>query len=230
MDILAPIETRRDDTPLASPAGIDPLDLSTIASTLKSIVNEMGDVLARSAHSTIVREAMDLATCLADAEGRVVAQAELNPIHLNSTATALREAYRKLDIGSIGPDDALITNNPYEMGQHLNDFILFVPVFCAGRRVGWSGTICHHLDIGGGIAGANANATELFHEGLVIPMMRIDMARDLCGGPFERFLAANLRLPDPVMGDFRAQQAAALRGRALLQAVIARYGDNRVER
>ena len=47
--------------------------------------------------------------------------------------------------------------------------------------------------------------------------MRIDVDKDLGDGPVEQIIASNVRLPETVIGDFHAQIAACLRGRALLE-------------
>ena len=62
----------------------------------------------------------------------------------------------------------MILNGPYSGGQHLNDIIVFTPIFVWDALVGWAGSTAHHLDIGGGSVGVNATAADLIAEGLVI--------------------------------------------------------------
>lgn len=203
---------------------IDPADFNVLTNAFRSIAAEMGDIMLRSAHSSIVREAKDCSTCLTDAGGRTVAQSEMIPVHMNSLAAAFDYARRKYDITTLTPEEAIITNNPYENGQHLNDIILLLPVFHEGELCAFTGSICHHLEVGGAVAGSNVNATEIYHEGIVLPTMRINVERDLYDGPVEQILAANVRLPDIVIGDFHAQLSSVLRGRTLMQELIARHG------
>src|SRR5690606_21221104 len=141
-----------------------------------------------------------------------------------SLSSAMDYARKAYDLSSLRPGEALITNNPYENGQHLNDIIVMMPVFHEGHRVAFAGTVCHHLEVGGSVAGSNVNATELYHEGLVLPLMRVDLARDLEGGPVSQILASNVRIPDVVMGDFHAQISAIKRGGELIGALFERYG------
>jgi N-methylhydantoinase B len=203
---------------------IDPADFNVITGAFKSIAQEMQDILLRSAYSSIVREAKDCSTCVMDATVRTVAQAEAIPIHMNSLAAVVPAIRAKYDLENLRPNDAFITNNPYENGQHLNDIIFILPVFHDDRLVAFTGTICHHLELGGAVAGSNANATDLYQEGLILPTMRIDLERDLNDGPVEQIIAANVRLPDIIIGDFHAQISAAIRGRGLMQELITRYG------
>ncbi|MGD9942014.1 MAG: hydantoinase B/oxoprolinase family protein [Burkholderiaceae bacterium] len=208
---------------------IDPADLNIIGTTLSSIAAEMGDVIQRAAYSTIVREARDYSTCITDAQGRMVAQSELIAVHMNSLAAAMDHARRKYDFSTLVPGEALITNNPYENGQHLNDVIIVLPVFHEERLAAFVGVICHHLELGGSVAGSNVHATELYHEGLILPTMRVGLKRDLQGGPIEQILSANVRIPQIVIGDFRAQVSALERGEVLVQALLHRHGMALVE-
>jgi len=203
---------------------IDPADFNIIAGAFKAVAQEMQDILLRSAYSSIVREAKDCSTCVMDATARTVAQAEAIPIHMNSLAAAVPFIRAKFGLENLRPNDAFITNNPYENGQHLNDIIFILPVFHDGRLAAFTGTICHHLEMGGAVAGSNANATDLYQEGLILPTMRIDLERDLGDGPVEQMIAANVRLPDIVIGDFHAQISAAIRGRGLMREMIDRHG------
>ncbi len=203
---------------------IDPADFNVITGAFKSVAQEMQDILLRSAYSSIVREAKDCSTCVMDATARTVAQAEAIPIHMNSLAAVVPAIRAKYDLQNLRPNDAFITNNPYEKGQHLNDIIFILPVFHDGRLAAFTGTICHHLELGGTVAGSNANATDLYQEGLILLIMRIDMERDLDDGPVERMIAANVRLPDIIIGDFHAQISAAIRGRGLIGELIDRHG------
>ncbi|MGE0800127.1 MAG: hydantoinase B/oxoprolinase family protein [Lautropia sp.] len=207
---------------------IDAADFNILSGRLLAIAAEMGDVIQRAAYSTIVRESKDYSTCITDRDGRMVAQSELIAMHMNSLASAMSYAAEQIDLDELRPGEALITNNPYQNGQHLNDIIIMLPVFHGGERVAFAGTVCHHLEVGGSVAGSNVNATELFHEGLILPLMRVDMARDLEDGPVFQILAENVRLPSIVVGDFRAQLSALRRGHDLLVESFDRYGAARM--
>ena len=203
---------------------LDPADFNVITGAFKSVAAEMGDIMLRAAYSSIVREAKDCSTCVMDADAKTVAQAEMIPIHMNSLAASIPYVREKYDIKAIKPTEAYVTNNPYENGQHLNDIIFILPVFFEDDLVAFTGSVCHHLELGGAVAGSNADATDLYQEGIIIPTMKIDIERDLGDGPVEQFIRANVRLPDTIIGDFHAQISAVLRGRQLLQELFSRYG------
>lgn len=208
---------------------LSPGDFAVISGALRSAAGEMSEALMRAAHSTIVRESRDFCTSVLDAKGETVAQAEGTPIQMNSLSAALEWIGAKYGLDTVRPADAFILNNAYENGQHLNDIILILPVFDAdGTLVAFAGNIAHHLEVGGALAGSNANATELYQEGLILPSMRIDFEKDLYGGPIEQILAANVRCPDVVLGDLRAQMSSVLRGRARLLDLLRRYDRERL--
>jgi len=144
-------------------------------------------------------------------------------MHMNSLASAFDYLRDRYPLAGIASDEALVTNNPYNNGQHLNDILLFLPVFHDGALHGFTGSVCHHLDMGG-TAPLFADATDLIQEGFVIPAIKLRAEGLLIDGPFEEMLAANVRAPEMVTGDFRAQYFACVRGRALLGELIEKYG------
>ena len=202
---------------------IDPADFNVLTGCFRSIAAEMSDIMLRAAYSSIVREAKDCSTCLMDADARTVAQAEAIAVHMNSLAAAVPYFRERYDLSKTRPDEMYITNNPYQNGQHLNDIILLMPVYVGDDLVAFTGSICHHLELGGAVAGSNANATEVYQEGIILPSMKINEA-DLYDGPVESILRANCRLPEIVLGDFHAQLSSVMRGRTLMQELVGRHG------
>ncbi|MBS7700674.1 MULTISPECIES: hydantoinase B/oxoprolinase family protein [unclassified Chelatococcus] len=202
--------------------------LAILANAFHAIADEMGAILTRSAFSTIVREARDCATALLDAEGNVIAQAEMIPIHNGGLSEAFRASAAQLDLSGVGPDHAILLNDPYAGGQHLNDFILFQPIIIDGALLGWAGNTAHHLDVGGGGAGINIDANELIQEGIIIPPLLIEMSRDLHGGPVDRLIFANVRTAELGRGDFYAQLAANRTGVERVTELAARVGTQTV--
>ncbi|RIK39383.1 MAG: methylhydantoinase, partial [Chloroflexi bacterium] len=207
---------------------VDPAAFTIISQGLASIAQEMGEQLVRSAYSTIIREARDCSTSLLDADGRVIAQAQFCPIHMNSFSTVFEAFAAKYDVRALRPGEALLTNDPYSGGQHLNDFVLFTPIFSEDDLIAFSASIGHHLDVGGGAAGPNAAAGDIFSEGLRIPLLKLNLERDLGSGILEEMIRANVRPPNLVMGDVYAQVAANRTGETRLLELVERFGLGRV--
>ena len=88
----------------------------------------------------------------------------------------------------------------------------------------WSVVRAHHSDIGGATHGAyNPAATEIWHEGLRMPPMRLTENGVLREDLLE-MLALNVRHPRDFRGDLAAQIGAARLGEQRLAAVIAEFG------
>jgi N-methylhydantoinase B len=204
--------------------------ITIVARALQAVADEMAANLIRSAFSAVVREARDCSTALLDPQGRVVGQADMIPMQTAALSSSFRAAAEQLDLEGIGPGQAIIMNDAYSGGQHLNDIILFSPIFHRGRLMGWSGSTAHHLDIGGGSAGVNTRATELIQEGLVIPPLLIDVERDWQGGMIERLIFANIRTPEIGLGDMDAQFAANHVGARRIGEMADRFGADTVLR
>ncbi len=208
---------------------VDPADYAVISQALLAVGREMGAKLVRSAYSTIVREARDASAALTDRHGHVVAQAELIPMQLGSIGATIQPCLALYPAETLADGDFLITNDPYNGGQHLQDVFIFTPIFVEGRVVGFSASIAHHLDLGGGNPGLNASSRDVYQEGLIIPPSKYNEARDWNGGGLERLIAANVRVPDQTIGDFYAEFAANHIGAARVQQLCRRYGTATVE-
>ena len=88
----------------------------------------------------------------------------------------------------------------------------------------WSVVRAHHSDIGGATHGAyNPAATEIWHEGLRLPPMRLTENGVLREDLLE-MLALNVRHPRDFRGDLAAQIGAARLGEQRLSAVIREFG------
>jgi len=207
---------------------LDPVDYAIISQAIIAAAREMGAKLVRSAYSTVLREARDGSAALLDAKGNTIAQAELIPMQLGTIGHIFQPCAALYPIDTLEEDDFFAINDPYSGGQHLQDVFLFHPIFVAGKVIGFSASVAHHLDLGGGSPGLNPFAADVYAEGLIIPPMKWNMKRDWHGGNFERLLRANVRVPHQTMGDFDAQMAANAIGAARIKELAARYGAEKV--
>jgi N-methylhydantoinase B len=201
---------------------IDSILLEVLWKRLISIVDEQAAALIHSSFTTLVREAGDLSAGVFDAQGRMLAQAVTGtPGHINTMANCVRDhVVRLFPIDMLQPGDTLITNDPWMASGHKFDLTVVTPVFYKGKGIGWFASTCHAMDIGGLTMGGDA--TELFEEGLAIPLMKLFKA----GEPNEELLdivRANVRVPDEVIGDIYAQQAGNVVGSRKLIEMMMEY-------
>jgi len=207
---------------------VSPTDYAVISQALHAAANEMGAKLIRSAYSTILREARDGASALLDRAGNVVAQADLIPMQLGPMSMTIKPCLERYPAEELEEGDFFINNDPFDGGQHLPDVFIFTPIFVDGRVIGFGASVAHHLDLGGGSPGLNSSATDIFQEGLRIPPSKYNMHKDWNGGPFERLVAANVRVPDLTIGDFNAQHSANAVGADRVRQLCRKYGTDAV--
>lgn len=186
----------------------DPILLEVFRNAFEAIADQMALILMRTAHSPIVRDAMDFSTALCDASGSNLAQGLTTPMHLGSFYDAMRHLIGQYE-GRIAPGDVFIGNDPYlASGQHLPDIYVIRPVFRAERLCGWAATIAHHVDVGGIVPGSNSlAAVEIHQEGLRLPFLKL-LDRGVENATLMDVIAANVRVPDQVLGDLHAQMTA----------------------
>jgi N-methylhydantoinase B len=207
---------------------LDPVDYAIISQSLIAAAREMGAKLIRSAYSTVLREARDGSAALLDPQGNTIAQAELIPMQLGTIGHVFQPCTRLYPNETLEEGDFFVINDPYSGGQHLQDVFFFHPIFFGGQVIGFSASVAHHLDISGGDPGLNIGAPDVYAEGLIIPPLKFNMKRDWHGGPFERLLRANVRVPHQTMGDFDAQIAANAIGAQRVIELAERYGADKI--
>ncbi|MCR8549279.1 hydantoinase B/oxoprolinase family protein [Salipiger sp. P9] len=207
---------------------IDPIRLEVMKNAFDSIADEMALMLMRAAHSPIVRDSMDYSTAICDAKGQTLAQGVTTPMHLGSFYDAMQHLMERY-AGNIHPGDVFIGNDPYAAaGQHLPDIYIIEPIFHEARIVGWTTTLAHHADVGGIVPGSNAlGAREIYQEGLRLPFLKLYDKGQFNAAVWE-IIGLNVRVPDMVQGDLRAQMAASRAGRRSFADLITRYGVDEV--
>ena len=201
---------------------IDAIQLEVLWNRLISIVNEQAAALIHASFTTVVREAGDLSAGVFDAHGNMLAQAVTGtPGHINTMANCVRDyVVPRFPIDSLNDGDTVITNDPWAASGHLFDLTIVTPVYYRGKGVAWFASTCHATDIGGLTMGADA--TELFEEGLAIPLMKLFKAGEPNEDLFD-IIRANVRVPDMVVGDIYAQQAGNVVGARKLIQMLEEY-------
>lgn len=208
---------------------IDPVTLEIIRTGLQSIPDLIEADLMRTAFSPLIYEYKDYAVGLVDASGRSIALAShgLPGFLTNVLGAAVRDGLSYYGIDGIEPGDALISNHAGTMGQHLNNVIMYTPIFGAGPRpVAFMAVNVHWLDIGGRYPGSclGTDTTELIQEGLQLRTVKLYRRGERADDLF-RVIEYNTRQPEMLLGDVEAQYAGCVKGRQLFEQLIARYGE-----
>src|SRR5262245_118244 len=214
---------REGDNIMTAPQ-LDPVVTELVRHELGAIVDDMILSVVRAAHSQVVKVTMDFSTALCDARGRMIAQGASLPLHLGAIPEAMQAMLRHFE-GRIGRGDILAMNDPYAGGMHLPDLFMFRPIFDGESLLAFAAIVLHLPDIGGRMAGGVATDSQnLFQEGLQIPPLKLFEA-DVANGTLLELIEANVRVPDLVMGDIRAQIAACHFAERAYLEIVRRHGQ-----
>ena len=137
----------------------------------------------RSGYSTIIRESRDFSCVILDRDGpadRARRRCSSTRRSIAIWSAASSRLYGAT--GDIKDGDVFVSNHPYEGGMpHVSDMAFVAPIFADGKIVAFSGSIAHKADVGGTVPGStSANATEMYHEGLLLPPIKIWAAGSRC--------------------------------------------------
>ncbi len=183
----------------------DPVTLEILWRRLISIVDESDSAVARTAFSSLLRDAHDYTCMFTDQKGRELAQGTFaTPGQSGAMALGIKNLVTKLPPEIYRPGDIFITNDPWALAGHLNDVCVISPIFYKDKLVAFTACVFHHSDIGGRVSSDNH---DVFEEGLFIPLVKL-----YDGGILNQSLLDmirwNVRTPDEVIGDIRSQIAA----------------------
>ncbi len=203
---------------------MDAVTLNIINGILVSICRDMGVTLMRTAYSTIFSESLDFTCGLALPTGELIATGDFCPSMIGGMPLLLRSCVAEIPLSTLGEGDVLVHNDPYRGGLHTPEHTFFKPVFVDGEIMGFSVSIGHVCEIGGmAPAGFAGEATEVFHEGLRVPPVRIIRGGEDVADVW-RLLLANVRTPRYNYGDFRALIAATDLGGRRLADLVRKHG------
>jgi N-methylhydantoinase B len=188
---------------------VDSLTVAVVWGRLATIAEEMAEALQRTAFSDQVREGGDYSTAIFDARGRLIAQANRSPAHLGSMPDAVQNMLAVYPSESLAPGDVVGLNDPYLGAGHLPDLFAMSPVFWKDDLVGFVVCTVHLTDVGGPAPGSQAvsGVTDVIQEGLrLLPVLLYRRGKPV--REIFRVVEANVRVPELVLGDIRAQRAA----------------------
>lgn len=187
----------------------------------ENVVEEMGELLRRTAISTNVKERLDYSCALMDAEGKLVVNAPHIPVHLG----ALGECVRQVSKGRTWRQgDMVVVNHPGMGGSHLPDVTVVSPVMVDGEVIAYVANRAHHAEIGGRTPGSMpAQATSLAEEGVVLsPQLLFSEGKDRFPEVKEVFEGAAYpsRMLEDNLADLAAQAAANRHGVAAVLGLV----------
>src|SRR3989337_1697166 len=134
----------------------DPGTVELLWRRLLSIVDEADAAVARTAFSSLLRDAHDYTCMFTDRRGRELAQGTFaTPGQSGAMSLGVKKLVQSLPADSFHPGDAFITNDPWALAGHLNDVCVISPIFYRDQLTAFTACVLHHADIGGGGAPGN---------------------------------------------------------------------------
>ncbi len=205
----------------------DPVTLEILWNRLISIADQSATTLVRTSFSTVVRESNDYACVLMDRNGDTLAENRGSiPSFVGTMSRTVKHFLRRFPPETWSPGDVVITNDPWLGTGHRPDFSMATPVFLHGELVAFSGIIAHASDVGGSVFSADNRS--VFEEGLGVPPMKL-FSEGIPNEDLFEIIRYNVRVPEPVIGDFMAMVAGCeIAGRQLVD-FMEEYGVGMLE-
>ena len=199
---------------------VDPITRQLVRGSLRAARLECELIIERTAMSAFIREKKDYTVSFLDAQGH-----EIYGSTMGSNIMGCVWDFYPAD--TMAPGDLYWYNDPYiSQGSitHTPDMVFIVPVFYQGEIVAYSHSFAHFWDLGGARPGSIGPAnTEIFHEGTLVPPIKI-VDQGKMNGEAYRIILRNSRYPDLLEGDSRALMAAANRAQERLLEMFGRFG------
>ena len=139
----------------------------------------------------------------------------------------IKTCAQEIPFDTLEEGDVILHNDPYRGGLHCPEHTFFKPFFVDGELMGFAVCIGHIAEIGGMVPGAFCGeATEIFHEGLRVPPVKIKKAGEDVDEVW-KLLLANTRTPRQNYGDLSGDDRLRRpRRRARISEIVRKYGKD----
>jgi N-methylhydantoinase B len=213
----------------AAPVEVDPITLEVIRHAIVSITDQIDANITRTAFSPYIYEYKDFAVGITDPDGRLIAQSTGGmPVFIaDAVSMAVHDGLEIYGRARLRPGDVIVCNHAAVQGQHLNNTVMYTPIFAgAGGEtlIGFFAINVHWIDIGGSAVGSiTFRTTDIFMEGLQLRTVKLWSE----GKPVEevyRIIENNTRFPTELMGDIAAQLGGCVLGASLTARLADKYG------
>ena len=209
---------------------VDPITFEILSHRLHQIAKETGVTLERVGGTVNTTQMHDYAAAVYRANGEILSAGETTGWHVACAGLAVKRIIELFRAdGQIAQEDDFILNDPYHAAIHQSDVYMICPIHFRDRLVGWSATFVHVMDIGAMSPGGDSpGASEIFHEGLRIPGLKLVERGKLRRDVFDT-LTNMTRQPVMVGLDLKCQLAANNVAKARMQEMYAEYGPELID-
>jgi N-methylhydantoinase B len=211
---------------------LDPITIEVLRHGIVSVADQIEANVTRTAYSHQISEYRDYSVAFIGLDGELIAQCRrgIPTFVADSISRAVIDGIATYGVENLHHGDFILCNHPEVQGQHLNNTVMFTPVYAGegGKTlIGFFGINMHWIDLGGQIVGLKS--TDIFMEGLQLRSVKIWSKGELIEEVY-RIIECNSRYPHELMGDIRAQYMGCLMGRDLTGTLANRYGTETFQR
>jgi N-methylhydantoinase B len=208
---------------------VDPITFEILSHRVYQISREMGSTLERVGGTVNTTQMHDYMAALYLADGDVLSAGDAMGWHVACAAFAVKHIIEQFENSSgINPNDIFLLNDPYVAAIHQSDVYMISPIHFDGKLMGWSATFVHVMDIGAMSPGGNSpGATEICHEGIRIPGIKLVERGELRKDFFDAFINMT-RQPVMVGLDLKCEIAANNVAKSRMQALFEQFGPELV--
>ena len=196
---------------------------------IQAIPGEIEADIVRTAFSSLIYDYKDFAVGIVDLDGRLVCQGNggIPTFLANVLGLAVRDALTIYGRNDLKAGDMVISNHAGTLGQHLNNVVMFTPIFGpdTGYLIAFMCVVVHWIDIGGKSIGSSASndTTDIFQEGFQFRCVKL-RSDGLPVPEIYRIIECNSRFPDKLLGDVNSQVTGCIKGRKLFEQLLVKFG------
>jgi N-methylhydantoinase B len=205
---------------------LDAVTLEVIRNALPAIANEMAADLQRTSYNMMIYEVRDFCTALINTEGELISQNVGGVSHfVADLGVIITDGMKRYGAKGFRPGDVVITNHQAVAGQHLNNIVIYMPLFHRGELLMFAMVRAHWIDVGGMSTGfgAGPNVADPWLEGLQLDQLKIYEGGKL-NDTLYRVLKDNIRFPESSLGDMKSQMAACRLAVRRMTELFDKYG------
>ncbi len=207
--------------------GADRFTISVLSSRMRYAVDHMCTELFTHAFSPILRNWFDFAATVAGPREYAYSMSTVSKglaLFTGTMEDAVRNTIEEFGPDELRPGDVIIANDPYRVGNHVNDLCFIRPLFHDGQVIGFVTLRAHQLDMGGITpAGFSGTKRNVYETGLVIPPMRLYQDDKPVRSTFN-LIFDNARFSQLLLPDIKTTYQGLLLGERLVLESVERYG------
>jgi N-methylhydantoinase B len=216
-----------DDDAFSERYHADRFTASVLGSRMRFIVEHMSTGILRNAFSLILRDWFDFnATISGPPEQNypMPAVGKSLAAFFGTMSEAVRNTIEEFGPDEVRPGDVIIVNDPYRVGNHVNDMCFIRPIFYDDRIVSFVAIKAHQLDMGGVVpAGFSATKRNVYETGLALGPMLLYRDDKPIKSTFNVILD-NARFGAILLPDIKTIVQSLRLGERLLLESVERYG------